>query len=83
MSDQGVISITLPDGNRREVSAGTTVKEIADEISRGLSKRALAAKVDGLQVDLSHPMKSDAKLEILTPKIPRCSKSTGTVRLIC
>ena len=70
MSDQRVVSITLPDGNKREVPAGQTVKEIANDISRGLSKRALAAKVDGVQVDLSHPVKSDAKLEILTAKDP-------------
>ncbi len=70
MSDQGVVSITLPDGNKKEVPAGVTVKEIADEISRGLSKRALAGKVDGVQVDLSHPVTSDAEVQILTPKDP-------------
>ena len=70
MSDQAVMSITLPDGSKREVPAGLTVKEIADKISRGLSKRALAAKVDDVDVDLSHPVKSDAKLQILTPKDP-------------
>ncbi len=70
MSDQAVVSITLPDGSKREVPAGLTVKEIADKISRGLSKRALAAKVDDVDVDLSHPVKSDAKLQILTPKDP-------------
>ena len=70
MSDQAVVSITLPDGSKREVPAGLTVKEIADKISHGLSKRALAAKVDDVDVDLSHPVKSDAKLQILTPKDP-------------
>ncbi|MEE9263421.1 MAG: threonine--tRNA ligase [Vicinamibacteria bacterium] len=70
MSDQAVVSITLPDGSSREVPAGLTVKEIADKISRGLSKRALAATVDDVDVDLSHLVKSDAKLRILTPKDP-------------
>ncbi|MGH9460429.1 MAG: threonine--tRNA ligase [Vicinamibacteria bacterium] len=64
------VSITLPDGTRKELPAGLTVKEIAEQIAPGLARRALAAKVDGVPVDLSRPVSSDASLQILTSRDP-------------
>ncbi len=64
------VSITLPDGSRKEMSVGLTVKEIAEQIAPGLARRALAAKVDGEQVDLSYPVSSDVNLQILTSRDP-------------
>ena len=64
------VSITLPDGSRKEMPAGLTVKEIAEQIAPGLARRALAAKVDGVEVDLTHPVSSDVNLQILTSRDP-------------
>ena len=64
------VSITLPDGSRKEMPAGLTVKEVAEQIAPGLARRALAAKVDGVQVDLSYPVSSDVNLQILTSRDP-------------
>ena len=64
------VSITLPDGSRKEMPSGLTVKEIAEQIAPGLARRALAAKVDGVQVDLSYPVSSDVNLQILTSRDP-------------
>jgi len=64
------IAITLPDGAKREVPKGTTPAEIAKQISQGLAKEALVARVDGELVDLSRPLTDNAKLEILTAKNP-------------
>jgi threonyl-tRNA synthetase len=64
------IRITLPDGSVREVSAGTTAREIAESIGSRLAKAAVGAKVDGEIVELDRPIESDARLEILTDKSP-------------
>ena len=67
---QASIRVTLPDGSAREVPSGTTVREVAERIGRGLAKAALAAKVDGRAVDLAHPLEQDATLEIVTERSP-------------
>ncbi len=61
-----MISITLKDGSIRRYQPGTTVEEIAKDISSGLARVALAGKVNGKIVDLSYPVNEDANLEIIT-----------------
>jgi threonyl-tRNA synthetase len=63
-----MIAITLPDGSKREFAQAVTVAEVAASIGAGLAKSALAGKVDGQVVDLSHRIESDAALAILTDK---------------
>ena len=58
--------VTLKDGATREYEAGATMMAIASDISRGLAKKALAAKVDGQVVDLMSPLTHDAKVDFLT-----------------
>ncbi len=65
MSD---ITITLPDGSRQSVQAGTTPLDLAKSISRRLADDAIVARVNGQLVDLHRPIENDATLEILTPK---------------
>ncbi|HRG14531.1 MAG TPA: threonine--tRNA ligase [Pseudomonadota bacterium] len=65
-----MITITLPDGAKREYAANTTIGEVAASIGTGLAKAALAGKVDGRLVDLSFPIAADAALEIVTEKHP-------------
>ena len=62
------IAVTLPDGAKREVPKGTTPAEVARQISPGLAKAALVARVDGELVDLARPLTDNARLEILTAK---------------
>jgi threonyl-tRNA synthetase len=64
------IQITLPDGAQRAVPRGTTSAEIARQISHGLAKDALVARVDGELTDLSRPLEQDSSLAILTRKDP-------------
>jgi len=66
----GNIHITLPDGATREVPQGSTVAQIANQISPRLAKEALVACADGELVDLSRPLDHDVKLSILTAKDP-------------
>lgn len=65
-----MISITLPDGSRREYPNPLTVGEVAASIGPGLAKVALAGKVDGKVVDLAYTVDHDAPVAIVTPKDP-------------
>ncbi len=61
-------TITLPDGSQREMPAGSTPADVAAAIGPGLAKAALAARVDGALVDLSHPFTGDAALALVTAR---------------
>jgi threonyl-tRNA synthetase len=64
------IEITLPDGSKKPVEAGTRPIDIAKSISPRLADAAIAAKVDGELYDLTRPLEKDASLQILTAKDP-------------
>jgi threonyl-tRNA synthetase len=64
MSDQ--ITITLPDGSEREYAAGTTAGDVAASIGKRLAKAAVAATVDGEEVDLGRPLPDHAAVAIVT-----------------
>jgi threonyl-tRNA synthetase len=64
------IEITLPDGSKQPVPAGTRPIDIAKSISPRLADAALVAKVNGDLYDLTRPIEADATLEILTAKNP-------------
>ena len=63
-----MLSITLPDGSRREFPGPVTVADVAASIGAGLAKAAIAGKVDGMLVDTSHRIDADAALAIVTEK---------------
>ena len=67
-SDIREVAITLPDGNARTYPAGVTGGEVAADISKSLSKAALACTIDGKLSDLSQPIDADAALSIVTAK---------------
>ncbi len=60
--------VTLPDGSILEVTDGTTVKQLAQQIGPGLAKAAIAAKINGKLVDLSTPVTAEAGIQIITFK---------------
>ncbi len=64
------VSIRLPDGSERSYDAPVTPRQVAESISDGLARNALAAKVDGRLVDLNAPIDGDAAVEILTSRSP-------------
>jgi threonyl-tRNA synthetase len=64
------VTVTLPDGSSREVAAGAPVRAVAEAISPGLAKAALAAVVDGALVDLTYPIQKDAAVRIVTDRSP-------------
>ncbi|MFP4456592.1 MAG: threonine--tRNA ligase [Clostridia bacterium] len=60
------IIITLPDGTEKEYDAGVTPLDVANDISKGLGRAAVAAKVNGKSVDLYYEIEEDSKVEIIT-----------------
>ena len=62
--------ITLPDGSQKTFDHPVTVAEVAASIGPGLAKAALAGKVDGKVVDLSHRVGQDSRVAIVTDKDP-------------
>jgi threonyl-tRNA synthetase len=64
------VSLTFPDGSKREYPAGTTGREVAESISKSLAKKAVAIALDGELADLSDPVR-DGALEIVTRTDPR------------
>ncbi|RKQ68889.1 threonyl-tRNA synthetase [Litorimonas taeanensis] len=64
------VTLTFPDGAARDYDSGTTAMEIAKSISKGLAKKVLAAKLDGVLVDASLPIEANAKIELVTAEDP-------------
>ena len=60
--------VRLPDGSERRFDAPVTAAQVAAAIGPGLARAALAAKVDGKLVDLSHVIDRDSQLAIVTEK---------------
>jgi threonyl-tRNA synthetase len=60
------ITITLPDGSQREYPAGATPADVATSIGKRLAKAAVAAKVNGNEVDLGRPLDDGAEVAIVT-----------------
>lgn len=61
-----MIKITFPDGQVREFEVGITANEIAMQISEGLARNVLAAKLNDEVVDSSTPILQDSALQLLT-----------------
>src|ERR1700712_1380906 len=63
--------LTFPDGNTREVAAGTSGRSVVEGIAKSLSKRTIAMALDGTVADLDDPIERDARIEFLDRTDPR------------
>ncbi len=63
-------SIKLPDGSIKEIPDGSSVYQLAESIGKRLAQAAIAGKVDGKIVDLSHPLTGSHEVSILTERDP-------------
>ena len=59
------VKLTLKDGSVREVEQGTTLFEVAREISGRLAKEGLVGTVNGKVVDMFYKLEEDSEIEIL------------------
>ncbi|NLY43230.1 MAG: threonine--tRNA ligase [Clostridiaceae bacterium] len=60
------MNVRLKDGSVKEFPQGVTIKEVAENISAGLARVALAGMVDGKVRDLSYRLEKDCEVSILT-----------------
>ena len=63
-----MVAIKLPDGSVMEMESGVCGLDIANRISAGLAKAALAVKVNETLQDLTTPITTDATVTIITGK---------------
>ena len=61
-----MVQVELKDGSKIEVKEGSSILEIAKQISEGLARNCLAGKVNGEVKDLRTEITENCKLEILT-----------------
>src|SRR6202166_3432806 len=64
------VTLTLPDGSRREFPGPVTGAELAAAIGPGLARAAVAVKIDGRPRDLSALIDHDAAVAIITREMP-------------
>ena len=62
----GVVTVRLPDGSTKELVEGTTALHLAESIGPRLAKAAVAATVDGTEVDLSAEIPDGSTVSVVT-----------------
>ena len=65
-----MITLTFPDGAKREFDASVTGAALAASISKSLARKAVAMKLDGVLKDLVDPIETDSQIEIVTRDDP-------------
>jgi len=66
MNNKNNITITFPDGNKRDYEKGVTGFHIAESIAKSLAKEAIAINMNGIQKDLCDKINSDSNISIIT-----------------
>jgi len=85
----GVVVVQLPDGSSKELPRGATALDLAESIGRRLAKDAVAARLDGREVDLSTELPDGAVVSIVTSSseegraVLRHSSATCSPRPCC
>ncbi|WP_075996124.1 threonine--tRNA ligase [Salaquimonas pukyongi] len=60
------ITLTFPDGNKKEFPAGITGGEVAGSIAKSLAKKSVAYALNGELRDLADPIEADGTIELVT-----------------
>ena len=63
-----MVAIRLADGSERRFDQSITALDVAESISPGLARSAIAAKVNGKLADLSYLIEEDSELILITEK---------------
>src|SRR6516165_5753145 len=77
---KSMLTLRLPDGSQKQVSPGTTPRQVAEGIGKRLAQAAIAAMFDGQIVDLDRELpggNGEHTFRILTEKDP---ESLGVLR---
>ena len=65
-----LVTLTMPDGAKRQIEAGTTGLSVAKSISPSLAKRTVAMSLDGILSDLAEPITSDKAIRFISRNDP-------------
>lgn len=65
------VSITFPDGSKRDYPSYMTGLALAQSISNSLAKKAVAYSMDGVLRDMSDPLQTSGEVQIITRDDPR------------
>ncbi len=65
------IVLTLPDGNTREVPAGTLARDVVGSIGARLLSASVAVALNGEVLDLMTPLRQSGAFVVITEKDPR------------
>ncbi|MET3590421.1 threonyl-tRNA synthetase [Bartonella silvatica] len=65
------VSLSFPDGSKRDYPTEMTGLELAESISKSLAKKAVAYNLNGNTRDLSDPLGQSGQIEIITREDPR------------
>jgi threonyl-tRNA synthetase len=65
-----MVTITLPDGSRREFEQPPTGMDVARSISEGFARNCVVMEIDGVILDLSAAIGTDGGVRFLTTKDP-------------
>ncbi|NLJ72943.1 MAG: threonine--tRNA ligase [Syntrophomonadaceae bacterium] len=60
-----MVTISLPDGSKREFVKGTTLIQVAKDISSNLAKNVVVAVFNGVETDLNSELFTDGSVEFL------------------
>jgi threonyl-tRNA synthetase len=66
-----MITLTFPDGAKRQFDPGTTGREVAASIAKSLEKKAVAMELDGKLHDLADPISSDSHVKFIARDDPQ------------
>ncbi len=66
MKKKDYIQITFPDGEKKDFFIGVKGIDIAESISKSLSKKAIAIVINGKEKDLHESINKDSNISILT-----------------
>ncbi|MEQ1615359.1 MAG: threonine--tRNA ligase [Hyphomicrobiaceae bacterium] len=64
------ITLTMPDGAKRQVAKGATGLDVAKSISPSLAKRTVAMTLDGVLCDLNDPITADVGMKFVSRNDP-------------
>src|SRR5499427_7581196 len=76
-SENGTLTLTLPDGSERTVAAGTLPSDVVRSIGERLLQAAVAVDVGGAVQDLATPLRASGSFRVLTD---RDAKSLDVLR---
>src|SRR5262245_22153997 len=77
-----MVTLTFPDGARRDYPDNSTGLDVAKGISPSLAKRTVAMALDGTVRDLADPIGRDARIEFLSREDPRALEQAEAVQCL-